>query len=35
MKEYWKKQFRKFSADDLEIIHEALMEVIKEFEMSV
>lgn len=35
LKEYWKKQFRKLSAEDLETIHEALMEVIKEFETTM
>lgn len=35
MKEYWKKKFRNFSPDELEIVHEALIEVIKECEMCI
>jgi hypothetical protein len=35
MKEYWKNKFRYFSPDELEIIKEALMEVIDEYDTDV
>lgn len=35
MKEYWKNKFRHFSPDELDIIKEALMEVITEYDIEV